>query len=85
MKTYKIKSNEALHDRWLRAVSQTNTRIYPMDVIKNDLELTSSDLNEWYMRTKEDIEEVRHEFGKIIDELMALRDETVKYIKSCNT
>jgi NACalpha-BTF3-like transcription factor len=80
MKTYKIKSDEHLFNKWMGEVSKTSNRI-DFFILQNDCELTSEQLNEWYKKITEQIKESQKDFAKTIKNLTDLRDLTVEYIK----
>lgn len=84
--TYKIKANEKLFNEWMRVVASLHAKIglYGADVVRNDMELSAEQLNEWYAYAGELIEETEKHFAEVVEELYKLRRQTVEYIRKLN-
>lgn len=82
MKIYNIKSNEDLFDKWTKLVKKTSKKISPQNIVQNDMEATSDQLNEWFKQSLEDIRKVDEDFKQIVADMLKLRQETVKYLKA---
>jgi hypothetical protein len=82
MKIYKIKANEDLFYRWMKLQTKTQLIVRGQDIVQNDMEMTAEQLNEWYKGLTADIESVRVDFKKTLEELDRLKAITIDYIKN---
>jgi seryl-tRNA synthetase len=82
MKIYNIKSSEEIYVKWMKLVAKTNKKSSSMFIMQNDMEATTEELNNWFKDSQEEIIKVDEDFKQIVSDLLALREETVKYIKA---
>jgi hypothetical protein len=83
VRIYNLKSNEDLYDRWSKVAKKTNLRkMKSLDIVQNDMQVTNKQLSDWFTSSKEEILKVKEDFDSIIGELIALREETLKYLSA---
>jgi uncharacterized membrane-anchored protein YhcB (DUF1043 family) len=82
MKIYNIKSNKTIFDKWMKLSVKTSKKIASMFIVQNDMETNSDELNAWFKDSMEEIKKVDQDFRDIITDMLATREETVKYLKA---
>lgn len=85
-KKYRIKANDKLFDDWLRVSASPHSKLGFQGawIVQNDIELTGEELNDWYKETGRLIDATEEHFEQVINDLRALRERSVKYIKQLN-
>lgn len=85
-KSYKIKASEKLFNEWMRVSASPHSKIGfdTWTIVQNDMTLSGEELNEWYKRAGDQIEETEKHFAQVIEDMKAMRKRTVDYIKFTN-
>lgn len=81
-KKYQIQTNQELFSAWM---SYGKEFVCVADVIQNDMELSTEQLNEWFISTNTFLrKKQQHLTPQQMKHLLELRNQTIQHIKSIN-
>lgn len=83
MRIYKLKTNKALYDQWVKLSKKTSKKIPEnMNIMQNDCEMTTDDIKKYHQESLDEIRKVDEEFKSIVQDMMKLREKTIEYLKA---